>query len=93
MTKQYLLFAVIFLTLLSFLEAVETRRNKQWFFKGRLRDGGFLGHLGRSSKLLASGNRDVEHWFRQRLTHFEPADDREWSQRYFVNSENYKEGR
>lgn len=92
MTKQYLLFAVIFLTLLSFLEAVETRRNKQWFFKGRLRDGGFLGHLGRSSKLLASGNRDVEHWFRQRLTHFEPADDREWSQRYFVNSENYKEG-
>lgn len=92
MTKTILVLAVILLALSSSLNAVEKRRNKHWFSKGRLRDGGFLGHLGRSSKLLAGQNNDVEHWFRQRLNHFEPADDRVWSQRYFVNSENYKDG-
>ena len=69
---------------------VPSKRKGSWFSKGRLRDGGFLGHLGRSFK--AAQNHDVEHWFKQKLNHFEPADETTWSQRYYVNAENYKPG-
>jgi len=69
---------------------VPSKRKGSWFIKGRLRDGGFLGHLGRSFK--AAQNHDVEHWFKQKLNHFEPADETTWSQRYYVNAENYKPG-
>jgi len=82
--------ATIIVVLISTLLAVGEGHNRQWFFRGRLKNGGFLGHLGRSTKL--KGPNDAEHWFEQKLNHFEPADDRKWSQRYYVNGENYKQG-
>ena len=93
MTNFVLLLAVIFVTLCPSLNAFEKKNNRRWFVKGRLRDGGFLGHLGRSNLFRARKDHEIEHWFRQRLDHFQPADDREWSQRYYVNSDNYHHGK
>ena len=86
------LFVILIALSLSCVTGKAKRDNKRWFINGRLRNGGFLGHLRRSFKLKASGSSVKEHWFKQRLNHFEPADDRTWWQRYYVNKENYKEG-
>lgn len=92
MAKSLLLLAVVLAVLIPSLSAAERKLNRHWFIKGRLRNGGFLGHLGRSYKLKASNDHEIEHWFPQRLDHFQPTDDTEWSQRYFVNSEFFKPG-
>ena len=81
----------VIVVLISTLLAAGEGHDRKWFLRGRLKNGGFLGHLGSSSKL--KGSNDAEHWFEQKLNHFEPADDRKWSQRYYVNADNYREGR
>jgi hypothetical protein len=62
-----------------------------FFHRGRPR-GGMVGSPKKSvrSSFDRENSPSEELWYTQQLDHFNPADTRNWQQRYFVNDEHWK---
>ncbi|CAF0815275.1 unnamed protein product [Adineta ricciae] len=81
------LFVIGFILLPLFIDGLP------FFHRGRPR-GGMLGSPGQRLRrpLHRHKSPSDELWYTQQLDHFNPADTRTWQQRFFVNSDHWKQG-
>lgn len=67
--------------------AIAAANGFNFFGKGR---NGFMGAPSKNS-VLRSAVSD-EQWFNQKLDHFDPTNEVEWKQRFYINDKFYKKG-